>query len=181
MCCSRVICTLATVSILPVVLNCLMCRCTKVVDPVGLKTIQAAVSLPATVQYIKEEIGDVLGSLGGRNEVMRVTSPPMTHWGPVEDVIGWRHKFGHWRMGTLRWRWHSNIALRSLEGRKRPREWHHSLITDREPIEDVIWWRHKHARWRMRTLRWHSSRRCLDRAYFLITNYSFPLRYHNLF
>lgn len=33
--CSRVICTLATVSILPVVSNCLMCCCTNVVDPVG--------------------------------------------------------------------------------------------------------------------------------------------------
>ena len=57
-----------------------------------------------------------MGSLGGRDEVTRVTSPPMTDGGPVEDVIGCRHKFGHWRMRTLGW--HSNIVLTSLEGRE---------------------------------------------------------------
>lgn len=60
------ICTLSTISILPVVSNCLMCCCTKVVDQVCLKTIRTAESLRATVQSIKKEVRKALRSLDGR-------------------------------------------------------------------------------------------------------------------
>ena len=73
------ICTLSTISILPVVSNCLMCCCAEVVDQVCLKTIQTAESLRATVQYIKEEIREALGSLDGRMRSRELHGSDINH------------------------------------------------------------------------------------------------------